>query len=138
MWILEPGKLAEKDEDWLLNEGYMHAQKVRMDFALASASTIPDQSTLSGVVDFIRAETGILLSNEGLLQILSLYPAARGILAVDGWGDTQTRDLVLDVVANFMANTRWPKHGDNVDIHAFAEQLQAAARFMGYTTTNKL
>ena len=62
----------------------------------------------------------------------------RGKLAAYGWGDTEVRELILDVVANFMANTRWPREKDDVDIQTFIERLKAAARFLGYTTKEEL
>lgn len=136
MWIFEPAKFAVKSEDWLL-EGYMDSQKARMEFALANASAVPNESALSGAVGYVSEQSGIQLSTDELSNILSLYPLQRGKLAAYGWGDTELRELILDVVANFIANTRWPVGKDDVDIQAFIERLKAAARFMGYTTSAK-
>ncbi|MEE5177145.1 hypothetical protein V2K54_25880 [Pseudomonas alliivorans] len=138
MWLYEPGKFAGKSEDWLLEEGYMHSQKARIEFAMANASSVPEESALKSAVDCVADEAGIQLSAEELRNILSLYPWQRGKLAAYGWGDTEVRELILDAVANFMANTRWPLGKDDVDIQTFIAKLKAAARFLGYTTIEKL
>ncbi|RMN17104.1 hypothetical protein ALQ64_03170 [Pseudomonas cannabina] len=133
MWFFEPSKLAGKSEAWLLEDGYMHSQKAQVEFALANVSSVPDQSALSGAVDCVADEVGIQLSTDELANILSLYPLQRGKLASYGWGDTEVREQILDAVANFMANTRWPQGKDDVDLKTFIERLKAAARFLGYT-----
>ena len=138
MWVFEPGKFAGKSEEWLLDEGYMHSQKARIEFAMANASSVPNEPALSNAVGFIAEETGIQITAEELRNILSLYPMQRGKLAAYGWGETEVRELILDVVANFMANTRWPLEKDDVDIQTFIERLKAAARFLGYTTKEEL
>lgn len=137
MWIFEPGKFVAKSEDWILHEGYMHSQKARMEFAIANASATPDEGVLTEAAGYIAEEAGIQLSADELNNILSLYPMQRGKLARYGWGDTEVREFILDVVANFIANTRWPLGRDNVDIEDFVEKLKAAARFMGYATVAK-
>lgn len=137
MWVFEPGKFAGKSEEWLLDEGYMDSQKARIEFAMANASSVPNESAVSSAVDCVAEEAGIQMSTEELRKILSLYPLQRGKLAVFGWGDTEVRELILDVVANFMANTRWPQGKDAVDSQTFIERLKAAARFLGYTTNEK-
>jgi len=134
MWIFEPGTFAAKSEDWLLHEGYMHSQKARMEFAIANASSTPDEEALMEAAGYVAEEAGIQLSADELRNILSLYPMQRGKFASYGWGDTEVREFILDVVANFIANTRWPAGRDNVDIEAFVEKLKAAAQFMGYAT----
>ncbi|MPQ71474.1 hypothetical protein [Pseudomonas sp. MWU12-2323] len=138
MWILEPGKFAAKSEDWLLHEGYMHSQKARMEFAIANASSAPTQATISEAAGYVAEEAGIQLSDDELRHILSLYPVQRGKLASHGWGDTEVRELILDVVANFIANTCWPTGKDNVDIQIFVKRLKVAAQFMGYAITPTL
>ncbi len=134
MWIFEPAKFAVKSEDWLL-EGYMDSHKARMEFALANASAVPNESAISSAVGYVSEQSGIQLSTDELSNILSLYPQQRGKLAAYGWGDTEVREIILDAVANFIANTRWPVGKDDVDIQAFIAGLKAAARFMGYTTS---
>lgn len=136
MWLFDPGKFAGKSEEWLL-EGYMNSQKARIEFAVANASSVPNIAALAGAIDYVAEEAGILLSADELRSILSLYPVQRGKLAAYGWGDTEVRELILDVVANFMANTRWPVGRDEVDMQLFIERLKAAARFMGYSTLVK-
>ena len=53
MWVFEPGKFAGKSEEWLLDEGYMHSQKARIEFAMANASSVPNEPALSNAVGFI-------------------------------------------------------------------------------------
>lgn len=137
MWIFEPSKFASKSEAWLLDEGYMDSHKAQIERALANASSIPTELTLSSAVDCVAEEAGIRLSTDQLCNILSLYPVQRGKLATCVCEDTELRELILDVVANFMANTRWPQGADNVDMQTFIGRLKAAASFLGYSTTGK-
>ncbi|MDH4602318.1 hypothetical protein [Pseudomonas syringae] len=137
MWVLEPGKFAGKSEDWLLEDGYMHSQKAQIEFAMANALSVPGESALASAAECVATETGIQLSTEDLRRILSLYPVQRGKLAAFGWGDTEVRELILDAVANVMANTRWPLGKDDVDFQTFIARLKTAARFMGYATIEK-
>lgn len=132
MWLFDPLKFAGSSEDWLLSDGFMDAQKSRMEFALANAALLPAPEALISAVEHIADEASIILSTEELSQILTLYPMERGKLASYGFGDTDVREQIMGVVANFMGNTRWPMGKDKVDIVAFLANLRAAAKFMGY------
>ncbi|WP_409286861.1 hypothetical protein [Pseudomonas guariconensis] len=138
-WIFEPRKFAAKSENWLLHEGYMDSQKARIESALANASSEPSEGTLRSVVDFIATETGIQLTLKELGSILSLYPRSRGQLAVDGWNDghSELQVELLDMIADFVANTRWPQDLDDVTLQTFMDRLKAAARFLGYSTSSR-
>lgn len=132
MWIYDPKSFADADEHRMFKEGYMHCQKGRVAHALANVHKVPAPEAVASALQVIEREAGICLTAPQFLEILSLYPYQRAKLADYGWGDTEVRELVLDVVANIMANTRWPLGGDEVDIVAFVAMLQKAARFMGY------
>jgi hypothetical protein len=95
----------------------------------------PTQEALSAAVRFIQQESGINLSPPQFLKILSLYPFQRAKLADYGFEDTEVREMMLDVVANVMANTRWPLNGDDVELSKFTYMLRKAAVFMGYSAS---
>jgi hypothetical protein len=135
MWIYEPKNFVAAGEDRLFTEGYMHMQKSRMEHALAHATAIPSGISIAEAVAFIEEVAGIKLTSDQLLAILSLYPMARGKLADYGWGDTEIREIVAGVVANFMTGSRWPTGQDDVDATAFVERLKKAATFMGYAVS---
>lgn len=127
MWIYDPKRFVEADDDRLFSEGYMHSQKSRMEFALEHATAIPSDKTLTDAIAFIAEIAEIKLTREQLLAILSLYPVERGKLADYGWGDTEVREMVADVVTNFMTGSRWPLGKDDVDPAAFVSKLKKAA-----------
>ena len=131
MWIFDPSKFAASSEEWLLNDGYMDMQQARMKFALANAELLPKQEDLISAVEHIADEASILLYTEELSQILTLYPMQRAKLASYGFHDTEVREQIMDVVANFIGNTRWPQGRDGVDIEAYLANLRSAAKFMG-------
>ena len=137
MWLFDPVKFSMSQQDVLLGEGYMHMQKSRMQFALDNAALLPKLGDLDAVIDYIGDESGILLSQDEMSRILTLYPAQRGKLAVYGWEDTEVREQMLDVIAHFMANTRWPTGGDGIDMDKFLSNLSSAANFMGYETSDE-
>jgi hypothetical protein len=137
MWIYDPKDFADADEHWMFKEGYMHCQKGRIKHALANVLAEPAPDALAQAIQFVEQEAGIQLSAAQFKEILSLYPFARAKLADYGWGDTEVREMVLDVVANVMANTRWPLGSDEVELGAFVAMLKKAAAFMGYETIEK-
>lgn len=137
MWIYDPKKFVAASDERLFEEGYMHMQKSRMEFALAQVGSIPSDKTVAEAVTFIEEAAEIVLTPDQLLAILSLYPMARGKLANYGWGDTEVREMVADTVANFMTGSRWPIGQDDVDPAAFVARLKKAASFMGYAITGK-
>lgn len=136
MWVCDPKWFAEASDDRLFHEGYMHAQKSRMEFAIANASAIPCPDALSQAAAFVEETSCIRLTSEQLLQILSLYPMQRGKLADYGWGDTEVRELLMSVIANFLTGSRWPTEKDDVNVELFVRKLQKAASFMGYVVVN--
>lgn len=135
MWIYDPAEFAVADEHRLFKEGYMHCQKGRLTHALANAQKIPAQDDVASAIQYIERESGIQLTAPQFLEIVSLYPYHRAKLADYGWGDTEVREMMLDVVANVMANTRWPIGSDKVELTSFVAMLKRAASFMGYAVT---
>jgi hypothetical protein len=122
-------------DDDLSDGTYMMIQKSRMDHALLNANRIPSEKALALAAAHIEENSGISMSTPRLLEILSLYPMERGKLADYGCHDTEVTDLMMDVIANFIAGTRWPLFRDQVNIDVFVRKLQTAAKAMGFETT---
>lgn len=133
MWIQDPAKLMAMGDERFFDDGLMHWQKSRMEFALANAQAIPSDEAMTQAVDYVTESCGIVLTNQQLLAIFSLYPIERGKFADYGWGDTEIRELTMDVIAHFFLSSRWPMFGDNVDVDAFVALLKKAAAFMDYS-----
>lgn len=138
MWLFDPQKFSVSPKGWLQENGYMDVQKARMQFALANAEQLPKPSDVTAVIEYLGDEAGIHLSQDEFSKILSLYPIQRGKLAAYGFSDTEVREQMLSVIANFMANTRWPDGGDGVKIDNYLSNLRLAARLMGYKTDEEL
>lgn len=134
MWLFEPNNFVSGSMNKLLNDGYMHCQKARMEFAIEHAYSVPGEDVIVDAVQHIVENSEILLTGDELLRILGLYPMQRAMLAAYGCGDTEARGALLDVVSNFMANTRWPVFGDKIEVRVFIDRLKLAAKFMGYKT----
>ena len=136
MFMLDPKRMSEMGDEHFEPGGYMSFQKSRMEAALKTANLVPNPEALQEASEFIEENAEIKIDPPRLLAIFSLYPIQRGKLADYGWGDTEVSDLTLDVVANYIAGTRWPIGKDNLEIEKFMERLKAAARFMGFETVD--
>jgi hypothetical protein len=132
MWIQDPAKLMAIEDETLFGEGRMHWQKSRMEFALANVRAIPSDDAVAPAVGYVLEACGIALTAQQLLAILSVFPIERAKFAEYGWGDTEIRELTLEVLAHFFLSSRWPLDGDEVDVAQFIARLQKAAAFMGY------
>ena len=133
MLIVEPGRFSLMDDDELVDGVYINIQRARMQHALANLHLVPSKETMALAAEHIAAETGIILSAEQLVQIMSLYPVERAKLAEYGWGDTEVSDLLMTVLADFIAGTRWPEFRDQINIDRFVGKLRCAARGMGFS-----
>lgn len=138
MWIYDPKEFSEADEHRMFKEGYMHMQRSRIAHALANVDKQPAEDAVKSAIQFIEHEAEIRLTHAQFLKIMSLYPYQRAKLADYGWGDTEVREMMLDVVANIVGNTRWPIGMDGVEIHQFVAMLKKAAAFMGYEVITKV
>lgn len=136
MLIVEPGRFSLMDDDELVDGVYITIQRARMQHALDNLRLAPSEETVALAAEHIAAETGIILNVEQLLQILSLYPVERVKLAKYGWGDAEVSDLLMTVLADFIAGTRWPEFRDQINIDRFVGKLRCAARGMGFTIRN--
>lgn len=133
MLIVEPGRFSLMDDEDLVDGVYISIQRARMQQALANLHLVPSEEVVALAAEHIAAETGIILSVVQLLQILSLYPVERAKLAKYGWGDTEVSDLLMTVLADFIAGTRWPEFRDQINIERFVGKLRCAARGMGFS-----
>jgi len=136
MLIVEPGRFSLMADEELVDGVYITVQRARMEHALANLHLVPSEEAVAQAAEHIAAETGIILSVEQLVQILSLYPVERAKLAEYGWGDTEVSDLLMTVLADFIAGTRWPEFRDQINIERFVAKLRCAARGMGFGLRN--
>lgn len=136
MWIYEPSKFAASTEKSLLEGGFMDAQKARIELATGNVPLIPSATVIAAALEVISEESGINLTSDDLRKMLSLYPMQRGMLAGYGINHSEVREMMLDVVANFVANTRWPRYSDGVVMQDFTKNLKSAARFLGFKTVS--
>ncbi|KQZ44458.1 hypothetical protein ASD92_28320 [Massilia sp. Root1485] len=95
--------------------------------ALENANKVPDEGTIAEAVQFISDVSDVLLSPSQFSRIFDLYPYAEAKIADYGWGDTEVREAVLDVVANAFLGTRWPIGIDDCDVEVFAQRRRFAA-----------
>lgn len=126
MYITDPAKITEWSEA-RLTAGYLQNRLGILEHALENAHRSPDEDTLAQSVDFINNVSGVLLTPSQFSRLLDLYPYAKAKVSDYGWGDTEIREMVLDVVANAFLGTRWPIGRDDCDIEVFAQRLRFAA-----------
>ncbi len=105
--------IANKDESSL--RFVLVIQRARSKFALDSINKIPSEAHLDATLRFIEDVSDILLTKQQLLQMMSLYPIVRAFVAAYGCDDTQDRDDVLGMLANYLLNCDWPMNGDGLD-----------------------
>jgi hypothetical protein len=126
MYITDPAKITTWSEDRLM-EGYLQNRLGILEHALENARKAPDEHTVAEAVEFIAQASGVALTPLQFSHLLDLYPYAKAKVADYGWGDTEVREMVLDVVANAFLGTRWPMGVDKCDIGVFTERLRFAA-----------
>lgn len=132
MWLLKPKDFVLGSIENLLHGGYMDCQKARMEFAIAHAESVPNEDIIANAVQHIAEQSEIKFTGDELLRILALYPMQRAKLAIYGCESTEACDHLLDVVSNFIVNSRWPTFGDKIEVDVFIGRLKLAAKFMGY------
>lgn len=114
---------------------YLKIQRNRMNFALCECAAMPSDDKLEYVLELVRCETGISLSGDNFRRILDLYPIQRSVIAVhDPRRDTEAREAVFNVIADFFLGTSWPCYADQVDVARFAEILKLQASAMDFVT----
>lgn len=97
-----------------------------MAHALDKSGKTPTQDALNGALDFIARVTGVCIPLQDFSRILALYPYANAKLSDHGWGDTELRDIVLDVVSHAFLGSTWPAFDDDAETKAFIERLRFA------------
>lgn len=123
MHITEPSFIVNSSIE-RLNEGYLQNRLAILEHALLCFQKSPSIECLQEAVDFLGEEIGIDFLIREFRLLLDLYPYVRVKLADYGWGDTEVRELVLDMVAHAILGSRWPIFGDKCDSEAFAERLR--------------
>lgn len=104
---------------------------------LSNINAIPDRADLLSATLFIEEETGIVIREDFLLTILSLFIEARTKLACFGFHDTEVKECLIDVVFQYFAGFEAPTNGDcqndGVDRDLLLDHVRACARAEGYT-----
>lgn len=106
-------------------------------FLYLNRSAFPNDGQLLKATEFIQSQIGFDLSTDQIGGILMLYPHARiKLVEYNGLGDTEVRDLLLDMMADFFLGCDWPKYGDKLteaQEFQFRDALQKQARLMSFT-----
>jgi hypothetical protein len=124
-------RIVQIDETTLF-ETVLPIHHKRMVEYMRSSTKLPTNNKLYEVMDFIKDVTGISFSTVQMTDIMALYPMVRSTVAAFGCQDTQDREFVLGMLADFFLGTTWPTFGDEVDIDAFLSRLTKSAKAMGY------
>lgn len=105
-------------------------------FLLENINATPEQSDLLEATLFIEEETGIVISEDRLLVILSLFSETRTKLAVLGFHDTEVKECLIDVIFQYFAGFEAPTNGEcykeGVDRQLLLDHVRACARGEGY------
>jgi hypothetical protein len=88
--------------------------------------------------NYISEISGIYLNDQQIRDLIVFYPRVRIYLACyDGTYDTEVREELSSMIANFLLGCDWPMYGDDVDVDVFIEALQSQAKRFGFTVGAK-
>ena len=115
---------------------YLRIHRDRMNDALCGLKRrVPDEH-ITGALEAIEEQIGVKLSAKDLKRLLDLYPITRGLIAsANPETDSEARDSLYDMIANFFVGARWPEFGDGVDMEAFLRILKNQASSMDFVNS---
>jgi hypothetical protein len=126
MFIVDPTKLSKWDQDRLM-EGFLQNRLGILEHALANADRVVEAETIRSAAGYVAEAAGVQVTHVEFEKMLKLYPYAVAKFADYGWGDTEIREMALDVVANALLGSRWPMGVDgDCDMNAFVVHLRFA------------
>ncbi len=137
MQYQKPGyimKLASADFD-NGKAGTNYLLQIRVEsnrWLLQHLSSTPKHQQIIDANLYILRATGLLLTEEQLREILTLFPVVRIELAVYGIERIDVQDNLKDAISNFFLGCTWPRISDNVNIKKFVSLLRHQAVAMGY------
>ncbi|MCU6502228.1 hypothetical protein LPN04_30985 [Rugamonas sp. A1-17] len=126
MYIVDPATLSKWDQDRLM-EGYLQNRLGILEHAMEHADQAVSAETIRDAVAYIVEAAGVPVTEMEFAKMLKLYPYAVAKFADYGWGDTEIREMALDVLTNTLLGTRWPTGRDSeCDLDAFLIHLRFA------------
>jgi hypothetical protein len=116
------------------------AERVHSRVPIVDATDLSAQGKACAAMaaEYLADFTNIELTPGQMAGLLTLYPAYWDDLVASRTMDPQSlRHDLQEIFCHFFGGTRWPAGRDEVDMYAFNDRLEGAARSMGYSVQTR-
>lgn len=101
--------------------------------ALSNNNKKMHSSLIDQAINFVEEISGIILTTDQLKDIFSLYPIKRSKLMEYGLeGETEMRELVANVLSDYLVGREWPTYGDKLNISSYIYILREQAKKLNF------
>lgn len=89
-----------------------------------------EQKKIGEARELVKRETGLQFPLVLFTKILSAYPIQSGVFKIEVATDTQIREALMHIVANFCLGTHWPTDSDDVSLPEWFKALEQGFKKM--------